>query len=45
MMTRALLMGVCVWGVLASVARAQETAPPPAYLAVVQGNATLEREG
>jgi Family of unknown function (DUF6600) len=45
MMTRTVLMGVCVWGVLASVARAQEAAPPPAYLAVVEGNATLEREG
>ena len=45
MMTRTALIGVCVWGALASVARAQEAAPPPAYLAVVEGNATLEREG
>ena len=43
-MIRALLLGVCVWGVAAGVAGAQE-APPPAFLAVVEGNATLEREG
>ena len=38
-----LLLSLCVWGVVAGVARAQE--PPPAYLAIVQGNATLERDG
>ncbi len=45
-MIRALLLGVCVWGVCANVARAQEApAQAPAFLAVVEGNATLEREG
>ena len=29
----------------AGVARAQEEAPPPAYLAVVEGVATIERDG
>ena len=45
-MIRALLLGVCVWGVGAGAALAQEApAQAPAFLAVVEGNATLEREG
>ena len=41
---RALFLSVCVWGVASSVAQAQQP-PPPAFLAVVEGNATLERDG
>src|SRR5262245_61685696 len=45
-MASRILLGVCVCAAVASTALAQEpTAPPPAYLAVVEGNATLLREG
>src|SRR5262245_28796041 len=45
-MASRILLGVCLCGAIASTALAQEpTAPPPAYLAVVEGNATLLREG
>jgi len=43
-MVRPLVLSVCVWGVVAGFAAAQQE-PVPAYLAVVEGNATLEREG
>jgi hypothetical protein len=42
-MVRQLLTTVAVCLAFAAVARAQD-APPPAYLAVVEGNATLERD-
>jgi len=43
-MIRPLLLSVCVWSGVAGVAEAQQE-PVPAYLAVVEGNATLQREG
>jgi len=43
-MVRLLVLSVCVWGGVTGVATAQRE-PVPAYLAVVEGNATLEREG
>src|SRR5262245_2974919 len=43
-MVRPLVFTVCVWGIVAGAATAQQE-PVPAYLAIVEGNATLEREG
>jgi len=40
-----LIAGVTFTSLAATPARAQEPAPPPAYIAAVDGNATLEREG
>jgi hypothetical protein len=40
-----LIAGVMLTALAASSAGAQEPAPPPAYIAAVEGNATLEREG
>src|SRR6266852_9968201 len=40
-----LILGSVLCLPVCGIARAQETAAPPAYLAVVEGTATLERDG
>jgi hypothetical protein len=42
---RSLYLVVCLVAFASGVARAQEPMPPPAYVALVEGAATLERDG
>jgi len=42
---RFLYLIVCLAALAGSIARAQEPPPPPAYIAFVEGNVTLERDG